>query len=88
MSNNRTVRCVLACVNASGEGEFVPVKVQCTEEHYDLGDHYGAVKAWAEEHRYEGPYVVVDEVEMHPATVLQAFDWDIVPVIGVSDATI
>lgn len=81
MSNKRNVRCVLACVNASGRGEFVPVKVRCSADQYDLGDHYGAVKAWAKGQRYEAPYVVVDEVEMHPATVLQAFDWDNVPTI-------
>lgn len=75
----RTVRCILSCVNANGQGEFVPVKVVCNDDDYDLGNHYGAVKAWAKAHDYEDPYVVVDEIECRPATVLAAFDWDAVP---------
>lgn len=78
---DRMIKCVLACVNAEGCGEFVPVKVACNMADYDLGNHYGAVKKWAAAHDYESPYVVVDEVKIHPATVLRAFDWNIAPLI-------
>lgn len=85
--SKRTVRCVIACVNASGCGEFVPLKVTCSEEDYDLGRHYEAAYAWAENQSYESPIIVIDEVEMQPSTVLSAFDWDIVPIIGADYTT-
>ena len=76
----RTVRCVIACENEFDQGSFVPVKVACNEEDFDMGKHYEAAEAWAVSRGYE-VFMVVDEVEMQPATVLAAFDWDAAPTI-------
>ena len=73
------VRVVVACRNAAGEPDFAPVRVQISEEDFDLGDHYDRAIEIAESNGYEGPFVCFDEVEA-PEWLLSQFDcWEDIP---------
>lgn len=55
------IRCVVSCVNASGEPDFCGVTVTCTEAEYTNGDHYDRARQLACAQRYESPAIVYDE---------------------------
>lgn len=56
-----TIRCVVACTNASGSPDFVAIQLECTKKQYDEGTHYEWAKEWAKSEDYERPMVVFDE---------------------------
>ncbi len=55
------VRCVVACTNANGEPDLYFVKVHCSLEDFDDGEHYEGAKESALREDHEGPFVVFDE---------------------------
>lgn len=69
------IKCVVACGYAGDGPGFVPVRIRCTRDQYDNGDHYEAAKAVAREADAEGPFVVFDEHD-GPAWLFQQFKWD------------
>jgi len=73
------VKCAVSCVNSNGEADFYFCKVVCTEEQYDLGEHYNFTKEAAENEGYE-PHLAYDEVEC-PA-VMSLFTWSTADYIG------
>lgn len=85
-SNLRQVRCVVAGVNASGEPDLYFVKVRCTEDEYDNGDHYERAREAADDDGYE-TYLTYDEHDAGGrAMVSLCHDWDTAPVVRVGDA--
>lgn len=54
------IKCVVACINASGEPDVFPLFVTCTREEMEDGKHYAAAEDEAAAHGYE-PRLVFDE---------------------------
>jgi hypothetical protein len=77
----RTIKCVVAGVNAQGEADFWFVKVCCTEEQFDLGKHYDGAQAFAEDNDFEAK-LTYDEVEA-PAEFMNLFEWKSASVVDV-----
>jgi len=70
------LRCVIGGTNANGSADFTFVIVNCTEEEYDLGEHYDAATNWAlHDQTFEYPVLVWDEREA-PAWLLERFVWE------------
>lgn len=80
--NLREVRCVVAGVNASGEPDFYFVKVECTEEEYDNGEHYACAKQAANDAGYK-PYLAYDEQDAGGRAMMDLFEWDTASVYAV-----
>lgn len=57
----KTIRCVVACFDASGKPDFFCCTVECTEQEYEIGEHYTCAKQFTEEQGYGKPMVVFDE---------------------------
>jgi hypothetical protein len=74
------IKCVVACRNASGESDFYFCKVECSEEQYDVGDHYELAEDSAREEGYEGPMVVFDEND-GPDFLFDHFVWESASVV-------
>lgn len=70
-----TVKCVVACHNASGEPDLFFCKVKCTEDQYEVGDHYERAEDYAKEQGYSGPMVVFDEND-GPNSLFDLFVWE------------
>lgn len=84
MPEKRIVNCVFAATSANGSPDFSFVKVACTQDQFDLGLHYDAVKLWAVDNDYEGPFVIFDEEEA-PAWLLERFVWESASVVEVPE---
>lgn len=69
------VKCVVACRNASGESDFYFCKVKCSQDQYDVGEHYDMAENHAREEGYEGPMVVFDEND-GPSFLFDHFVWE------------
>ena len=70
------LRCMVAAVNEkSGEADFYFVKVNCTKQQYNLGEHYDAAERQAEKEGYE-PKLTFDEFETAGKAMLDHFAWD------------
>jgi len=74
------IKCVVACRNAEGASDFYFCKVECSEEQYDVGDHYELAEDWAREEGYEGPMVVFDEND-GPDFLFDHFVWESASVV-------
>jgi hypothetical protein len=69
------IKCVVACINASGESDFYFCQVACSPEEYDEGAHYEAAENLAATEGYEGPMVTFDEND-GPSWLFEHFVWD------------
>jgi len=69
------IKCVVACHNASGEPDLFFVKVACSQEEYDYGDHYEKAEDEATQQGYSGSMVVFDEND-GPSGLFGLFVWD------------
>lgn len=74
MQKQKLVKCVVACYNASGEPDFYPRNILCTEEQYNNGDHYEEAKSAAKVACYSGPMVCFDEND-HKGFLFDHFMW-------------
>ena len=70
-----TIKCVVACHNASGEPDFYFVKVECSQVQYDNGEHYELATYVARQQGYEAPMVVYDEKD-GPQFLFEHFIWE------------
>lgn len=71
----KTVKCMVSCRNADGEPDFHFVKVNCTKEQYNNGDHYTAAKYSAIKEGYEDIGLVYDENDSAGKALTQLFEW-------------
>jgi hypothetical protein len=69
------IKCVVACRNASGESDFFFCKVECSQNQYDVGDHYDIAEDAARDEGYDGPMVVFDEND-GPDFLFDHFVWE------------
>jgi hypothetical protein len=69
------IKCVVACVNAQGEPDFCCVIVECSQEQYELGEHYDRARQAASDGGYENPMLVYDEND-GPRWFFGTFDWE------------
>lgn len=60
---NRNELVVLACKDANGSPAMVSFEVVCTEEDYQLGNHYDTAEEKAVAAGYEGPFICFDNSE-------------------------
>lgn len=75
MATKRNYRIVIACTNANGYSDLVPITVSATDGEYDDGIHYETAKAWAIDHGYGGPFVSFDEND-GPSFLFEHFVWE------------
>ena len=68
------LRCVVAAINAAGEPDLFFVKVECTDEQYNDGEHYVAAKRAAEDDGYE-PVLAYDEDDPAGSAMMSLFVW-------------
>lgn len=59
-----SVKMLVACSNANGSPELLPLNVLVTQDEYDLGYHYDAARIYCDVNGYEGPYVCFDNTEI------------------------
>lgn len=69
-----TIKCVVACRNAEGVSDFYFCRVECSQEQYDVGEHYERAEEMARSDGYEGPFVVYDEND-GPDWLFKKFIW-------------
>jgi hypothetical protein len=78
------IKCVVACVNASGESDFYFCRVTCSPDEYDEGAHYEIAEDAASSEGYDGPMVVFDEND-GPNWLFEHFVWDSSSVFDAED---
>lgn len=77
------VRMVVACVNANGQSDLVPVEVVCTPSQRSDMLHIEAVEDYLLENDYGRPMLSFDDTDSH-WNIFSLFNWgDNVPVIKV-----
>lgn len=54
---------VVACISPNGDSDFFFCKVICTQDQYDVGDHYYTAERAAYAQGYGGPMVCFDELD-------------------------
>lgn len=78
------IKCIVIVCD-KGRPRLIPVEVECSDEEREQGDHYEAAKDYVRRaFQLSGPYVVFDEDDAW----FTSFDWDQVPTIDASGATI
>jgi len=82
----KEIHCMVACRNASGEPELVPVRCRCTPIQMEEGLHYDAVRDYMLEQDYEKPVLVFDEVDCkgtYPLSTMSYTDemWNHTPIV-------
>ena len=80
MENPKTIRCIVAVNNSAGEPDLFFVKVRCSEEEYNNGDHYDAAKNYFDDEGFV-PKIVFDENDPGGRAMLSLFAWDTASVI-------
>lgn len=80
MSNDgrRIIRCGVVGSNANGSPDVFYVKVSCTEEQYENGDHYKVASTHVEEEHSFEPSITIDENDDGKA-VIDLMDWNTIP---------
>jgi hypothetical protein len=68
------IKVVVACVNAEGASDLVPVIVSCTEKERKENAHIELAYAVCEEEGYEQPMIGFDYTDAHRG-VFGLFDW-------------
>jgi hypothetical protein len=78
-----TKNVVVFGINAGGEPDFYAIKTSCTEDQYNLGEHYDMAERYALEDDFEGPLISVDEDEplYSRLNLAQIINWNDVPEI-------
>lgn len=79
---SKVLRCVVAATNSNGEPDLYFIKIHCTEEQYDRGEHYIAAKQAAEDEGYES-FLAYDENDPGGEAMLPLFTWDSASVISI-----
>ena len=68
---------IVACYNAGGEPDLFFVKVECTEEQYENGEHYGAAERAAWDEGYESDQMVSFDQNDSAGRAMQGlFAWE------------
>ncbi len=78
------IKCIVACLNSNGERDLYFVKIKCTEEQYNLGQHYEEAQTSAEEEGYD-PALVFDENDPGGRAMLPLFAWESASVLEVAE---
>lgn len=68
-------KCIVSCINSNGDSDLYFIVIECTEEQYNIGEHYDAAKAQCEEDGYEA-YLAYDENDAAGNSMLPLFNWD------------
>jgi hypothetical protein len=79
------VNCIVAVRDAEGVPDFYPVKIECTKEQYDNGEHYDAAKYTAKDDGYDA-YLAYDENDLsskYVAGLFNLFDWNSVNITDI-----
>ena len=70
------LKMIVAGTNANGEPDLYFLKIRCTFEEYNEGEHYLLAQRKAEEEGYERPFVVFDEHDSAGKAMLPLFTWE------------
>lgn len=75
MDDVNIYNCMVVGLNSAGEPDFYLVKVQCTENQIDNGEHYRAAQEEALANEFEASFAF-DEFDPAGTTIRNTFDWD------------
>jgi hypothetical protein len=75
------IRVVVSAINANGDADFYFVKVACTREQFEEGEHYEAAKAQAEAEGYGNPMLAYDEEDSAGRAIMEHFAWETASVV-------
>ena len=72
------INCVVACRDSNGSPDLYALRIQCTEDQYENGDHYERAKEAVEENGYEASDIVFDENDHVFKVMFQVdfIDWE------------
>ena len=81
------IKCVVACINSNGEPDLYALKVQCTEDQYNFGDHYKRAREAADENGYDSSDIVFDEHDRVFISMFQEnfIDWDTTSIYKITE---
>jgi hypothetical protein len=82
-NKRRTIRILVACIDASGVPDLYCCRVTCSEGDYTDGKHYTAAKNLADEDGYGSPMVAFDEFDACGKLIVDKFIWGISKTIGI-----
>jgi hypothetical protein len=75
------IRVVVSAINANGAADFCLVKVACTHEQFEKGEHYETAKAQAEAEGYASPMLAYDEEDSAARAIMEHFAWEMASVV-------
>ena len=83
------INCIVACRNSNGEPDLFFVKVDCTSDQYNNGEHYDAAKKQAELEGYEAPFVAFDDCDSAGRAMLPLCAyWDTTEIVDLVQSAI
>ncbi len=71
----KTIKCIIACVNANGEPDLYFCKVRATQEQIEGCFHLDCAIEQANEEGYEAPFVPYDEHDKAGKALCKLFEW-------------
>lgn len=83
-----TLRCVVAAMNPNGRPDLFFVKVRCTQEQYDEGEHYEAAQRRAGFEGYDASSVVFDEEDDAGKPLMPLFEWTSASIIELGESRV
>lgn len=78
------LRCIVACQGGEGPDLYF-VKVDCSQEQYDNGEHYDRAIEAAKEADYDEQMVAFDEKDQAGDAMLHLFEWETADTVKVGD---
>lgn len=75
----RVIRMCVGCQTGNGP-DLMFVKVECSQEQYEQGEHYQFAVGWVEENTDGTPCWACDENDPGKAVIQLCDNWDAVPV--------
>ena len=74
--------CFVAAINSNGEPSFYFVKIDCTQEQFDNGNHYDAAMQKARDEGYE-PHLAYDAVDAAGKAAMKLFEWHTADIVQI-----
>lgn len=85
MKNTQLIdyKCAVAVTNSNGEPDLWFVKVRCTEEQFEVGDHYEAAAAHADENGCDSSSIIYDK-DCPANEILNLFKWETASIVDLN----
>ena len=81
--STRIIRCIVAELDHKDEPNLLGVRIRCTEEQQENGDHCAEAERLCSKHGGD-PMLVFDENNYSGSSMLGLFDWDKVDIVDIT----